>query len=411
MFNAARSATKTLTYAINGTPTYSAFWTAIADEFQKENPGVKLVQVAIPAASGANYVDTLKTRIASGLIPDIMQVATEGQYALAQTGVLEPINDYVAANKAYFDSYYNAVDKNFPAWLKLTTPPGPEQYYLPGEDQSMCMWLNRELFAAAGVALPSNDWTWDEFYAIAKRIKSKTGAYGYICDYGSYQGIEPWLLTNGTDQMSADWKTITMDTPAVAEAASFVRKLIVDGLAVPPTAGTFDDFAYQAKGKVAMVGCGRWAIIEMRQLGFVPHLDIVQFPINKRHGSPVGWNSYGVAASSKNKAVAFEFVKFCTTVKYNQIFARLGGTAIPARLAIADSSLFTEDAPAGTTNLVKALDYSTPIPSPIGGDAIENALQKGWLNIMTGAISVEGGLKQLQEQMSSLLERAQRGVS
>jgi len=166
-------------------------------------------------------------RIASGLIPDIMQVATEGQYALAQTGVLEPINDYVAANKAYFDSYYNAVDKNFPAWLKLTTPPGPEQYYLPGEDQSMCMWLNRELFAAAGVALPSNDWTWDEFYAIAKRIKSKTGAYGYICDYGSYQGIEPWLLTNGTDQMSADWKTITMDTPAVAEAASLAATVFV----------------------------------------------------------------------------------------------------------------------------------------------------------------------------------------
>jgi len=399
----ASGSTTTLSYAINSNPVQSPFWTAIADAFAAQHHGVKLQQIAIPAPTWANYVDTLKTRIASGLIPDIMQVATEGQYALAQTGILEPINDLVAANQAYFDAYYKACDPNFTHWLSLTTPPGTEKFYLPGEDQSMCIWLNKEIFAEAGLALPNNDWTWDDFYSIAKTIKSKTGAYGYICDYGSYAGIEPWLLTNGTDQMSADWKTITMDTPEAVESATFVRKLVADGLAVPPSAGSVDDQAYQQKGKVAMVGCGRWGIIEMRQLNFVPHLEIVQFPVNKKHGSPVGWNSYGVASASKNKELALEFVKFVTTVQYNQIFARLGGTAIPARTEVADGPLFTGNSPVGTSNLLTALNYSSPIPSPINNDAIETTLQNGWLDIVTGAIGVEAGLQQLQEKMSSQL--------
>jgi multiple sugar transport system substrate-binding protein len=179
--------------------------------------------------------------------------------------------------------------------------------------------------------------------------------------------------------------------------------LVADGLAVPPTAGNFDDFAYQQKGKVAMVACGRWEILEMRELNFVPHLEIVQFPIKVRHGSPVGWNSYGVASASKNKDLALAFVKFVTTVQYNQIFARLGGTAIPARTAVADSPLFTGDSPVGTTNLLTALNYSSPIPSPINNDAIETTLQNGWLDIVTGAIGVEAGLQQLQEKMSAQL--------
>ena len=399
---ASSSSSKTLSYVIMGTLTYSPIWDAEAKQFEAMHPGVTLNRIAIPAATWSAYVDDLKVRIASGLVPDIIQVATEGMYTLAKTGILNPLNDYIAADKSYIDSYYADVNPNFPAWLKLTTPPGSEVYYLPGEDQSMCMWLNMKLFRAAGVPAPAENWTWDDFLAAARRIKAKTGAYAYTCDYGSYQGIQPWLQTNGGNQMSADWKTITMDTPENAEAAEFVRMLVQDRLAVAPSP-SFDDFAYQAKGKVAMVGCGRWAIIEARQYNVVNDLRIVQFPIKKQHGSPVGWDSYGMSTSSKNKDLAWSFLKYLTSVEYNKVFARLPSPAIPARTSIASSSLFTANSPVGTTELLKALDYSTPIPSPINNDAIENTLQTGWADIVTGSISVSAGLKQLQEKMSEQL--------
>jgi multiple sugar transport system substrate-binding protein len=396
------STSKTLSYVIMGTSTYSPIWDAEDKNFEALYPGVKLNRIAIPAATWSAYVDDLKVRIASGEVPDIIQVATEGMYTLAATGILQPLNDYISADKSYIDSYYAAVNPNFPAWLKLTSPPGSEVYYLPGEDQSMCMWLNMKLFKEAGIPAPSEDWTWNDFLSIARQIKAKTGAYAYTCDYGSYQGIQPWLQTNGGNQMSADWKTITMDTPENAEAAEFVTMLIKDGLAVAPSP-SFDDFAYQAKGKVAMVGCGRWEIIEARQYNVVDDLQIVQFPINKQHGSPVGWDSYGISTASKNKELAWNFLKFLTSVEYNQTFAKLPSPAIPARTAVATSSLFTANAPAGTTELLKALDYSTPIPSPINNDAIENTLQTGWADIVTGSISVSAGLTQLQEKMSQQL--------
>ncbi len=403
-FSTTRASKKTtqLSYVINGTATYNAVWAAAEKQFEALHPGVTLNRISIPAATWSAYVADLKIRIASGQIPDVIEVATEGMYPLAQTGVLEPLNAYIDQNKDYIDSYYKAVNPNFVDWIKLATPPGADVYYLPGADQSMCMWLNMKLFREAGISAPGENWTWDEFETIARRIKAKTGAYAYTCDYGSYQGIQPWLQTNGGNQMSSNWKTITMDTPENAEAAEFVRMLIQDQLAVPPSS-SFDDFAYEAKGKVAMVGCGRWEIIEARQYNVINDLRIVQFPIKKKHGSPVGWDSYAITTTSSNKQIAWEFVKYLTSVEYNQMYARASAPALPARTAVAYSGLFTDDAPVGTTELLVALNYSTPIPSPTNNDAVENTLQTGWADIVTGAISVSAGLKQLQEKMSAEL--------
>src|SRR5579862_5598844 len=109
------SSSKQLSYVIMGTSTYSPIWDAEDKQFEKSYPGVKLNRVAIPAATWSDYVDDLKVRIAGGQVPDIIQVATEGMYTLAATGVLQPLNDYIAQDKDYIDSYYKDVNPNFPA--------------------------------------------------------------------------------------------------------------------------------------------------------------------------------------------------------------------------------------------------------------------------------------------------------
>jgi multiple sugar transport system substrate-binding protein len=401
-FNKNLSKPVQLSIVIMGTSTYSALWTAVTRQFEALYPNVKLTVIFIPAPTWSAYVDDLKVRIASGEIPDVISVATEGMYPLAQTGILEPLNAYIDNDKAYIDSYFAAVNSNFPAWTKLATPPGPDTYYLPGEANSMCMWLNMKLYREAGLDVPDANWTWDDFETNARAIKAKTGAYGYTCDYGSFQGIQSWLQTNGGNQMSADWKTITMDSPENGETAEFIQKLIKDGLAVAPSP-SFDDFAYQAKAKVGMVGCGRWEIIEARQYGVIDDLRIVQFPIKKQHASPVGWDTAAITTTSPNKEIGWELVKYLTSVEYGKLYAVTPSPAIPARTAIAESSLFTRNSPVGTTELLTALDYATPIPSPKNNDAIENTLQTGWADIVTGAISVSAGLQQLQEKMSEQL--------
>ena len=118
------ASSKSLSYVIMGTSTYSPIWDAEAKQFEAMHPGVTLNRIAIPAPTWSAYVDDLKVRIASGLVPDIIQVATEGMYTLAATGILHPLNDYIAADKSYIDSYYADVNPKFPAWLKL--PPRPD---------------------------------------------------------------------------------------------------------------------------------------------------------------------------------------------------------------------------------------------------------------------------------------------
>jgi Bacterial extracellular solute-binding protein len=61
-----------------------------------------------------------------------------------------------------------------PALLKGFTVDG-KLYLLPEAWNNMMIYYNTKVFKEAGVSRPADDWTWDDFLALAKRLTSGEG--------------------------------------------------------------------------------------------------------------------------------------------------------------------------------------------------------------------------------------------
>ena len=390
----------TLSLAYLGTADQQKVWNQLFALFQKEYPDVKLQAQANPSNNWATFFNTISTQIAGGKVPDLVQVATEGQRLFASRGLVEPIDAYLDRDKDELTDFFSDIDPRLKQWSSLSSPDG-KTYYLPGEFNTMCVWYNSEMFQQAGVQEPDDSWTWDDCMSIAKKL-TKPGVYGMQVQAAYFAGIMPWLLTNGADVLDSKWTQATLQTPAATEALQFMRDMVTQKIS-PAPGGTYDAFGAAAQNKLAMFGGGRWPIISMRNLGAINKMKIVAWPRKTQQGSPVGWNAYPIMKGSQNKEAAWAFVKFITSKQASEFFATQGGTIVPPRRSVATSDAFLANAPQGSEKLYAALSYATPLPAPNKENVIELAIDNSSSQILTGNIGVKEGLAQLNQQIQGNL--------
>ena len=392
----------TLTIAYLGTADQQKAWESLFNLFRKQYPDVQLKAQGNPANNWAAFFDTLSTQIAGGKIPDIIQVATEGQRPFASRGLVEPLDAYLERDKAELAEFFSDIHPNLTKWNDTLSSPDGKKYFLPGEFNTMCLWYNAELFQQAGVSEPSDSWTWDDFLAAAKKFSKPGQSYGLHVPQFYFVSVMPWLLTNGASTLNANWTKSTVNDPNAIEAAKFMRSLIQQGIS-PAPGGTFDPMAAFSQGKLAMFGGGRWPIIDIRRLNMVEKTKIVAWPQHTTKGSPIGWNAYPIMKASPNKEAAWAFVKFITSKEASQYFATQGGTIVPPRRSIANSDAFLSNAPKGSEKLYEALEYATPIPSPNKGNIIQHDIEDTWQQILVGNVTPEQGLADLDQKITANL--------
>jgi multiple sugar transport system substrate-binding protein len=390
-----------ITLAYLGTADQQEAWKALFKMFSETYPNIQLEATGNPVNNWAGFFDAISTQIAGGQIPDIIQVATEGQRLFASRGLVEPIDDLLARDEAELADFFADIHPNLIEWNKTYSSPDGQTYYLPGEFNTMCMWYNAEVLAAAGAAEPTDDWTWDDFMAIGQKVVD-AGNFAYAASPGYFAGVMPWLLTNGASSLSDDWKTATINTPAAIEAATFLRDLVANKFS-PELGGTFDPVAASADGKLAMFGGGRWPVINVRKLNFIDKCKIAPWPKKVQQGSPVGWNAYPIMKGTKNKEAAWAFVKFITSKQASEYFATQGGTIVPPRKSVAESDAFLSNAPAGSEKLYAALEYSIPIPSPDKGNLVQTDIEEAFTEIMSGDSDPTEALNDLNEKVQDNL--------
>jgi multiple sugar transport system substrate-binding protein len=401
-FRSAHQVSGEITLAYLGTADQAAVWNNLFALFAEKYPDINLTAQPNPVNDWAGFFDAISTQIAGGNVPDVVQVATEGQRLFASRGLCEPINDLIERDKAELADYYEDVSPKLFEWdKKYNTTADGSTYYLPSDFNTMGVWYNTDVLKAAGVDEPTDDWTWDDLSAMGEKIVAK-GAYGINVTSEYFISVMPYLLTNGASTLSDDWSTATVNTPQAIEAATFMKSL-VDKKISPIPGGTFDQFTATAQGKMAMFGGGRWPIINMRNLNVVDKMKIAPWPQKTTKGSPVGWGAYPIMKGTKNKEAAWTFLKFLTSKDASVYFAEQGGTIVPARKSVANSDSYLSNAPAGSLKLYDALDYATPIPSPDKGNVVQSAIQDAFLQILTGAIEPEAGLNALNDEIQSNL--------
>ena len=65
--------------------------------------------------------------------------------------------------------------------VDLYTQDDGTHYAIPKDYDTVALWYNKDMFDAAGVEYPTNDWTWEDLYEAGKAL-TKDGKYGMAMD-------------------------------------------------------------------------------------------------------------------------------------------------------------------------------------------------------------------------------------
>jgi multiple sugar transport system substrate-binding protein len=186
---AAASEATTITWAFWGSPEEAASHKIVADAFMAEHPEI---QVELWNQPWDDYFTKIQALWASGdtkVIPDVAFLWPTPRYAAE--GVLENLDPFIAAAGYDLEDYW-------PGLLESAKFEG-SVYGFPRDIEVNVIYYNKDMFDAAGVAYPSDDWTWDDFLAAAEALTQKdangmTTVYALAAEGGKWG---KWVNQNG----------------------------------------------------------------------------------------------------------------------------------------------------------------------------------------------------------------------
>lgn len=163
--NASGSEPVTLRMAWWGSQTRHDRTVQVIEMYEKANPNVK---IEYEFFSFDDYFTKLKTLVASDNVWDIFQLGGNFPDYMEKICFL---NDFI--KDGTIDT-----SKISDAYLKITQDTSGNQIGLSNGLNTYGIAYDVDMFKAAGVALPADNWTWDDYADAARKIKNATGHYG-----------------------------------------------------------------------------------------------------------------------------------------------------------------------------------------------------------------------------------------
>lgn len=303
----------TLEVAVSGSAQEIAIHQQKFDLYMKEHPNVTIKPVDI----GSERFQKLMTLIGADNAPDIIYL-NEWTYVMANKGVLLGLNDLIEQEQ--FDTSV------YPESLLTPLRYEGELYALPQEVSPFVIYYNKEMFEAANVPLPTDDWTIDEFYAAAEALTDPAEkVYGYRHPGAWADQVLGWLSRAGVDFDISGKEVKGLDTPEALNALTFLYDLVVkDELSPNPAALTAMGKGAGAmfrNQKVAMESAGLWMLPTYKENPLPFEWDVVRMPMDKNQNTKAGILNWGISKSTKNPEAAWDLLKFLCGPEGNRIVA------------------------------------------------------------------------------------------
>jgi multiple sugar transport system substrate-binding protein len=367
--------------------------------FNKRYPNVKVTDQFTPITSWPDYIDKLVTQVASGKAPDLIHIATEGAQLSIQKKLIIPLDEFTKTDPG--KDLLSDVD---PTLLKGFTVEG-KLYLVPEAWNNMMIYYNTKVFKEAGIPRPPDDWTWDNFLAIAKRLTSGEGSskrFGFGIPYFNF-GLTPFWYSNGTSVLKDDLKESNLSDPRFLEAVKFIHGLVHESGVSPDPANTDPNAVFQlfAAGRIAMTGGGHWPMQFFNANQFKDY-DVVPWPRNKAQKTVFGAAGWGISSRTKQKALASEMIKELAATESERHAAGLG-VAIPARSSVAESADFLAQ-PEHAGLFYKSLSYAAPVQAPVNYADVERILMRHLGQVMANEVTPEEGLKAADQELTEAMK-------
>jgi multiple sugar transport system permease protein len=313
--------------------------------FEAKYPGIR-VQRINPGDSG-QFFTKLQTMMAAGDPPDLFYMDYARLPVYVREGQLVDVEAMAAEHGGLDlgDFYQPPVDAF--RWDGEQTGTGP-LWGVPKDFTTLGFYINLDLLRRAGIDRPANDWTWDEFIAVARAIGAIDGVTGAEIVTWPFV-LRAILWSEGVDVVGADWTDLRVTDPEVRAVLERLRSWRYDEphtLAAAEAEGV-DPSSLFLTGRIGMVGpFGRWVVPSFRSIaapgepgGF--EWDFLPLPRGREHANVIATVAWSMASGSEHPREAFELLRWLVSEDIQASQSRLG-LAIPTRRSVAESDAFID---------------------------------------------------------------------
>lgn len=345
-------------------PEETALLQSILLDFTVENPDIVVKYEPITG----DYWQQLKTSIASGVEPDVYYMDIFQFPAFVKDEVLLPIDDLMAAtgmNRADF----------IPSLVDAFSADGVT-YGIPKDFNTLGLFYNKDLFAAAGITEPTDDWTWDNLKAAAEALSDPANnvfGLGVPADPGRFP---IFVFQNGGMIMTEDFSDTLLDSEAAVGAATYYTDFRKNQSgATPADLGEGWQGTVFGKGQFAMVYEGGWLIPYLKQQFPNINYGVVTPPAGAEgEGNLIFTVSYVISRNSQNPEAAMRVINYLTS-EAAQTKVLESGFALPSRVSMQENE-YLKTNPASSAIFRGALEGAHPFVWGLVGSDVNEQMGK-----------------------------------
>lgn len=372
---------------------------AMCDAYTAQNPDVV---IEVQVTSWSEYWTKLEAAAESNTMPDIFWMHTDQILYYADFGILADLtNLYDGEDPNYYAEHFSEIS------LSNASGTDGQIYGVPKDKDNVVLVYNKEMFDAANVAYPDENWTWNDLISASEQIYNATGKYGYMAYNDEQLGYWNFVYQNGGYILDEENINAGYTQPATVEAVEFYV-----GLQSYDWCPTQAYFAETTPGTAffseigSMFFEGSWNLLSELQNypDMVGKWDIAPLPAcpDPETGDGEGTISnglcYSTAAKGKNLEIVEDVLRFFGSEEGQRIQGK-SGAAIPAYLGLEDTwSTVFEDFDYMLDIQVCYDQFDTCV------QYVNNASRRKWKStvaeemtkIYNGSVSVEQGLTNMQ---------------
>ena len=219
-------------------------WTALG------NPEVK-----VEVINWDNYWTLLEAGASGGELADVFWMHSDYSQIYMENDILLDLTDYIEKDGVDMSIYY-------PDIAAIYTREDGKIFALPKDHDTIALLYNKAIFDQAGVAYPTDEWTYDDMYEAAKAITEGTpdDVYGYALNTSNDQdGWYNYIYSYGGNVVNVEKTDTAIDSAESKAAMEQVRKMLTVATPQAVVAESGTDSLFQS-GKVGMITQGSWMI-------------------------------------------------------------------------------------------------------------------------------------------------------
>lgn len=290
--------------------------------FEEAYPQYK---VNVVEMDGNDTQQQLMTMIAAGEVVDVVWDSAEPIMNGGIAGTYLPLNEYLEADGIDYVDYFGELCATAATY-------NGEIYGIPKYYNTFKVFYNKTMTDAAGITIPTDGWSWDEFLATAQALNDPdNGVYGCVfpstwCDIPVNAALcAGWTYT----EIDANGNvTPNFDDPRLEESLTLARDLAFVHEVSPSydtiKAESLNRRVYLATQQTAMICDGPYTFIWMQNYMFndpgegvldfevgVAEMPYIEGGENCSFADVVGL--WGIPKTSGNPQAAFRFAMFIET--------------------------------------------------------------------------------------------------